>query len=75
MKIKAAYYVKVFLLIIVPFLILTSFSIISYQRKVIEKELLYTDEKTRLAELQITKIFSEMDNIAKAVVTKECHIL
>lgn len=71
MKIKAAYYVKVFLLIIVPFLILTSFSIISYQRKVIEKELLYTDEKTRLAELQITKIFSEMDNIAKAVVIND----
>jgi sensor histidine kinase YesM len=71
MKFKAAYYVKVFLLIIVPFLVLTSFSIISYQKKVIEKELLYIDEKTRLAELQITEIFSEMDSIAKSVVIND----
>ncbi len=71
MKIKAAYYVKMFIAIIVPFLILTSVSIVSYQRKMVEKELLYIDEKTRIAELQITKIFSEMDNIAKSVVTNE----
>lgn len=71
MRIKAAYYVKMFLLIIVPFLVLTAASVVSYQKKVVEKQLLYIDEKTRLAELQITKLFSEMDSIAKSVVVNE----
>ncbi len=56
---------------ILPFILITFIFIGKYQTIMTEKELLYINEKTKQANNQITKIFTEMDNLATSIILNE----
>lgn len=70
-SIKNKFFAAFLLFLILPFILITIFSISRYQIRMTEKELLYISEKTKLASNQITTFFNEMDNLATSIILNE----